>query len=463
VIVRFLQSLLSDPQAEFAGAEHLLEARARDQSNAWLSRGNHLMTTGQLGEAALAFRESLHAWADNAVALLNLAAISVDDDPEAALRQLRMAEKLTPDDPAVHTNLGTASMHLGRLEEARRHYIRALELAPGDLAARSNLATLDLAEGRHCAATWEAFRARWMHPSYPKRHALEGVRYLDDPVLPRERLLVHLEQGLGDEIYFAACLGDLRAHAAAVAVSCEPRLESLLTGAFPGMTVIPRTADWEARARAFAPQSQVYAGDLPCWLRRDGTGFPGARAYLHADPARAARWRKRLDALGGELKIGISWRGGGAATGRKERSIPLWEWAPLFCLPGVHWIDLQYGDHLDELQAVQAAGVRISRFDQAIADYDDTAALVSELDLVISVTTAVVDLAGAMNRPCWVLVPRRPLWKFGVRGEQMPWYPSLRLFRQDADEDWDCVLQKVADRLLCAGQAALDAPGPSPA
>jgi len=454
VILRVIQSMLSKSAAARAGQERRLDVLARDQSNAWLSHGAQLMTTGQLGEAARAFRESLHACADNSMALLNLAAISMEDEPETAVRHLRMAEKLTPGDAGVHTNLGTALMYLGRLAEARQHYARALELAPGDLAARSNLANLDLADGRYCAATWDAFRARWMHHSYPQQHVIPGVRYLDAPVLPRERVLVHLEQGLGDEIYFAGCVDDLRAHAAAIALSCEPRLHGLLTRAFPGITVIPRNAGWEARARAFAPQSQVYAGDLPYWLRRDRAAFPGARAYLQADPARAAHWRGRLNALGRGLKIGISWHGGSPATGRNARSIPLWQWAPLLRLPGIQWIDLQYGDHGHELKAARESGVAITRFEQSIADYDDTAALVSELDLVISVTTAVVDLAGAMNKPAWVLVPKRPLWKFGVQGERTPWYPSLRLFRQGEGEAWDSVLHRVAERLEASLPAA---------
>ena len=437
-----------------AGAAQELALHARDESNQWLTHGVHLIKTGELSAAARAFRESLAADADNAVALSNLASITMDDDPRAALGHLLKAEALAPRDANIQINLGGLMMTLGRLGEARRHYLRALEFDPANLAVRSNLATLDLAEGRYSAASWDAFRARWKHESFSKHCVLPGLRYLDDEVLPRERVLVHLEQGLGDEICFAGCVDELRAHAAAVAMTCEPRLRTLFTTALPAVTVIAREGDWEARARAFAPQSQVYAGDLPYWLRRGSGSFPVRGAYLRADAARAAHWRARLRALGGGLKIGISWRGGLQHTGRHSRSIPLWDWAPLLGLPGVQWIDLQYGEHRAELRAAQNAGVPITRFDEAIADYDETAALVSELDLVISVATAVVDLAGALGKPCWVLVPRLAMWKFGVDGPSTPWYPSLRLFRKSGDETWGRVMGRVAARLQGAGLLA---------
>ena len=455
MIFNLLQKLVFGRRQVRSGVDRELAALARDESNLWLTHGVHLINTGDLSAAARALRESLVADADNAVALSNLAAITLDDDPEAALRHLLKAEALAPRDINIQINLGSVQMNLGRPVEARRHYARVLEWEPANLAVRHNLATLDLAEGRYSAATWDAFRARWMHESFSKHHVLAGLRYLNDDVLPRERLLVHLEQGLGDEICFAGCLDELRTHMSAIAITCEPRLRQLFTAALPGITVIAREGEWEARARAFEPQSQVYAGDLPYWFRRTSGSFPARRGYLRADAARAARWRSRLDALGGGLKIGISWRGGTQKTGRNGRSIPLWDWAPLLGLPGIHWIDLQYGEHREELRAAQTAGVPMTRFGEAIADYDETAALVSELDMVISVTTAVVDLAGALGKPCWVLAPRLPMWKFGVAGESTPWYPSLRIFRQGSHDSWGRVMNRVAEQLQGAGPYVL--------
>jgi tetratricopeptide (TPR) repeat protein len=396
---------------------------------------------------------------NNPTALLNLAAITMESSPETALRHLHQAEKAAPRDVAVQINLGAALMTLARLPEARAHFARALELAPGHVVARNNLAHVDLALGRFGVETWDAYRARWMHESFTGRHALPGLRYLDALELPapgqgRERLLVHLEQGLGDEIFFAGCLGEMRRHTSALAISCEPRLARLFAQAFPGIEVIARELGWEERARAFAADAQVYAGDLPYWLRRSSASFPAPRAYLHADAARAAHWRERLHALDTDgvptLKIGISWRGGMPASGRASRSVPMWEWAPLFSLPGISWIDLQYGEHQAELHAAQGAGVPLTRFEDALADYDETAALVRGLDLVVSVTTAVVDLAGALDVPCWVLVPRKPIWKFGAAGERTPWYGSLRLFRQGAQEKWSAPMARLTAALESA-------------
>jgi hypothetical protein len=152
--------------------------------------------------------------------------------------------------------------------------------------------------------------------------------------------------------------------------------------------------------------------------------------------------------------VGISWRGGLASSRRSLRSIALEEWLPIFGVRDIDFVSLQYSVQEGELEALQRAGVRVHQWQGAIDDYDETAALVCALDLVVSVQTAVVHLAGALGREVWALIPAAPEWRYGASGGVMPWYPSARLIRQARLGDWDPVVQTVAVDL----QAWVDTP-----
>jgi hypothetical protein len=189
-------------------------------------------------------------------------------------------------------------------------------------------------------------------------------------------------------------------------------------------------------------------GSLPRYMRRSAADFPPHCGYLRADSARTQYWRGQLASLGAGVKVGISWQGGSAETHRQARSLPLAQWLPILRTPGVTFVNLQYNDRSAETAELEAAtGIRINRFPEAIEDYDQTAALVSALDLVVSVCTAVIHLGGALGKPVWVLAPFSPEWRYGFAGEKMPWYPSVRIFRQPRYGEWQPVIDKVAQEL----------------
>ena len=159
-------------------------------------------------------------------------------------------------------------------------------------------------------------------------------------------------------------------------------------------------------------------------------------------------WRERLSQLGRGLKVGISWQGGTRKTRRRVRSLPLMRWQPILRTPGVHFINLQYTDSYAELaELYDVAGVKISDWQETRDDYEHTAALVSTLDLVISVCTAVIHLSGALDVPVWILAPYSPEWRYGITGEKMPWYPSARVFRQPSYGTWPPVIDLVSRQL----------------
>jgi hypothetical protein len=220
---------------------------------------------------------------------------------------------------------------------------------------------------------------------------------------------------------------------------------------FPGQTVHAAEqsdADPDWLARVGGVDFQVATGSLPGFFRRAATHFPQHGGYLHADPARVEQWRGRLSKLDGGARIGISWRGGTPSTRGRLRSIALAQLLPFLKCKEAVFVSLQYGATGTEREALlQAAGVRLHHWQEAIDDYDETAALVSALDLVISVQTAVVHLAGALGKPVWVMVPAVAEWRYLQSGDTMPWYPSVRLFRQSRADDWKPVIDSVTTEL----------------
>jgi hypothetical protein len=166
---------------------------------------------------------------------------------------------------------------------------------------------------------------------------------------------------------------------------------------------------------------------------------------LRADPARIAYWKNRLDALGSGLKVGISWAGGTPATRGTSRSTQLADWVPIFAQRQCHFVNLQYGSAVAKLPAFsRELEVSIHEWRDAIENYDETAALVAALDLVITVQTALVHLAGALGTPTWVMLQAASEWRYGEQGESMPWYLGVRLYRQPRPGEWQPVVAVVA-------------------
>ena len=187
---------------------------------------------------------------------------------------------------------------------------------------------------------------------------------------------------------------------------------------------------------------QIAAGSLACRFRRSAAEFPQHQGFLKADPASVAAWRTRLAALGPGRKIGLSWQGGVGFTGRKRRSLTLEQLLPILRLPGIQFVNLQYTEVREEMRALESRhGVKVHHWQEAIDDYDQTAALVAALDSVLTVCTAIVHLTGALGRPALVMVPFGPDWRYGASGERMIWYPSVRLLRQRRIGDWSEVLR----------------------
>jgi Glycosyltransferase family 9 (heptosyltransferase) len=255
----------------------------------------------------------------------------------------------------------------------------------------------------------------------------------DDPA--GRTVLVHAEQGFGDTIQFARYLPQLVAWGARVVLACDERLVPWL-GTLTGVRAVPL---------------ETLPPPYDCWIdqmslprafqtRLDTIPTPGG--YLAADPVRSARCRP---ALPEGRKVGIAWAGNPLHSNDRRRSLPPEAAARLCKTAGVTFVNLQTRAHAQEGQ--------VPHHSQNPADFAETAALVANLDLVVTVDTAIAHVAGALGVPCWVMLPFAPDWRWGAERADSPWYASIRLFRQPAPGAWDSVLAEVAGA-LSGGQAA---------
>ena len=268
-------------------------------------------------------------------------------------------------------------------------------------------------------------------------------RHSQDPPNGKQ-VIVFSEQGIGDSIMMASMLPDLQASAQKLTVLVQPRLEQLFRASFPDC-IITTSID-EDRYRA--ADSCYGLGSLGQFFRTKWADFPGT-PFLSVGEQQADLWKQRLQSLPAGARIGVAWSGGGHVETAKRRSIPLLELLPIFQIPGITWVNLQYNHDPVELRGLaDQYGIRIHHFDGITKDLLATAALSAQLDLVITVQQSAAHIAGAIGTPTWVLVPLAPEWRYGSQGSDMPWYGSVELFRQSCLGDWSDPIELVRQRLI---------------
>lgn len=379
-----------------------------------------------------------------------LLGISRYKNDELTASEYHYREALARNDRDAETwdNLGATLQDLGRLDEAIACYERSMALNANNPVPRWHRSLAYLLDGRFDLG-WPDYELRTLNNDL-QTGAAAFPRWTGEAA-PDKTVLIFGEQGLGDEIMFASCVPDAIARVRHAAVHCHPKLEKLFRRSFPTSTV---TSGALLDALALYPDdaplidAALPSGSLPYVLQRDQAHFPAAQPYLRADPGAVATWRQRLADLGPGLKIGISWRGGTTGTRQSLRSLQLDDWLPLLQQPDRQFVSLQYTDVNAEIaQFEQRHGIHITHWQDAIDDYDQTAALVSALDLVISVQTAVIHLSGALGQRTWVLVPACPEWRYQRHGTRMPWYANVTLYRQSVLLDWHDTIERVATDL----------------
>ena len=407
------------------------------------------LRAGHVDTAVECFRAYLAGHPDDAAA---------QNDLGVALQRLRRyrealdcfetVTRLAPADADAWYNAGVVHHLLGDLARAESCYRRAIGANPSDPEAHRGHSMLRLLRGDFSADAWSSFRYRRHCAGFEPTHTRCTAPLWTGEPIEGKTVLVHGEQGLGDEILFASCYPDIIARAGHCVIETEPRLESLFRRSFSGATVLGRNREHELAARYPSVAYHVPCGDLPLHYRTAPADFDGRGPYLRADADAVARWRASLARLGPGLKVGVSWRGGTPKNNQAGRSTSLEQWAGLFRARDARFVSLQYGDCAGDLAyARDTLGTELHHWPEAIADYDETAALVSALDLVVTVTTSVAHLSGALGQKVWILVNSAPRWCYLASGSTMPWYPSARLFRQQRPAAWNDVMDQVVGAL----------------
>jgi intracellular sulfur oxidation DsrE/DsrF family protein len=261
---------------------------------------------------------------------------------------------------------------------------------------------------------------------------------------PGQTVVVYGEQGIGDEISFASCIPDLVKVSKKVVLDCDHRLENLFRASFPEVDVhgtrFKNPMDWIDN---YHLDARVAIGDLPGFFRNSDEEFPGT-PYLKVAPG-GKTWAGLEWMIDAKPKpvIGITWTGGLPNTGSVKRSLSLEAIKPILKAAPATWVCLEHKDRANEIKSLQDDGINIVGCEAAQSkNYLETAELVNSLDLVISVTTAVVHLSGALGKECWVLVPSKPRWWYGTKGDS-PWYKSAKFFRQEKDKGWDGPISQI--------------------
>jgi tetratricopeptide (TPR) repeat protein len=426
-------------QQRLAEAEQaLLLARELAPNSAQVANnlGNVLSDLGRRDEAEATYRAALAGDADLVEAHNNLGRLLRQanrlDEAEACLRQ---ALALSPACVEAHVNLGNVLADLGRYDEAEAAYAAALARAPEHPEAIYDLGALHLVTGR-LRRGWAGYEARWQRRGFAPRQ-MAAPAWQGEPRAGRT-LLLHAEQGLGDTIQFCRFIPGLCAEGPVI-LEAPPVLHGLLGSLTGDIRLIAPGAALPTHALQLALPS------LPGVLGVELADIPACVPYLHADAARVAGWRARIAGLPG-LRVGLAWAGNPDYALDSRRSLDVAALAPLAALAGVSFISMQKCAAAPDWMYDASAG---------LDDFADTAGLVTALDLVISVDTAVVHLAGALGRPTWLLNRFDTCWRWLLERTDSPWYPTLRIFRQPAPFAWAPVLDEVAARLAdLAGRAA---------
>jgi tetratricopeptide (TPR) repeat protein len=421
---------------------------------AWLGRGNVFAELRRLDDALAAYDKALlinpgvaKVWLGRGNALT---ALKRNDEAFAAYEK---ALALDPGLAEAWLGRGNLLAEDKRFDEACAAYDKAIALDPQIADAYCNKALIKLGIGDF-EEGWDLYEWRSKTKiNIPKHAYLKSLNFLvrqNRAALIGESVAILAEQGIGDEIMFASILPDLIGDAKSVAYEVDARLLRLFESAFPSVSLIAR--DDQTRLRQQAPDVVLQVGSLGYAYRRDAKSFPRL-PYLRADAVRVEKWQALLaDEAMSRKTIGISWRGGTSRTRRDERSIELEQLRPLIEGNDCHFVSLQYGEVADEIARFNDAGARkvhcpLDDFN----NFDDFAALVTALDLVVSVQNTTIHMCGALGRPCWGMIPWRPEWRYGVVGESMIWYSSIKLYRHSAPGDWDGIIKAInSDLRECA-------------
>lgn len=411
-----------------------------DYAEAYNNLGANLQALGRLEEAERNFRTAATLKPDYLDAVYNLGfALQEQERLEEALECYQAVLARRPDHQEALNNRAGTLLLAGRTREALAGYEALVRLNPEHAEANWNRALLQLQTG-DWRRGWEGYEWRFRQKDHVRKR-FEKPRWTGEPVQGKT-ILVHAEQGLGDTIQFVRFLAPLERLGCRVVLETQPRLKPLLAGLEGVTTLIARGEPLPEH------DLQIELMSLPARLGVTVQTLPAAVPYLRAEPERVEFWRRRIGGAG-KRRIGLVWSGNPDNKTNRRRSLKLKELAPLARIEDVALYSLQRGEAAGELNQAPFA---IEDLEREASEITDTVAMMENLDLVITVDTVTAHLAGALARPVWLLLAYAADWRWMEDPERTVWYPTMRLFRQQARGDWAGVVERVARAWAATGR-----------
>ncbi len=416
-------------------ATRLRPEYAAAHSNLGISYGN----LGEYEKAVLCYRRALEIQPDYAEAYSNLGIVLTQQGRYGdAIAAFERALELKPDYPEAHSNLGIALSKAQRIDEAMEQYERAIAARPDYADAHMNRALTYLLTGDFQRG-WPEYEWRWKCKDFDARR-FPQPRWRGEP-LDGRRILLCTEQGFGDTFEFIRYAQIVKERGGYVIVRCPKPLTPIVRGC--------RGVHEVCLEGGPLPPFDLFIDlmTLPHDLGTTERDVPADVPYIFADQALVENWRRELEYTGA-FKVGIAWQGSPKYRGDRQRSIHVGQFAPLAAVPGVQLISLQKGGGTEQIRdAGFSLTVLGGQFDEANGAFMDTAAIIRNLDLVVSIDSAICHLAGGLAVPVWLAVPHAPDWRWMLGRVDSPWYPNTRLFRQTDAGDWQGVFRRMADAL----------------
>jgi type IV pilus biogenesis/stability protein PilW len=440
--------------------------------DAYYNLGVLYQEEGQLEEALECYREIIrhdpaHADALNAIGSI----FQKEGNLDEAESYYRKALGINPGIPEVLNNIGTILREKGRLDEAAEYYRRALQANPAFAVALNNIGTVERDKGQLAEAEIHYRKAIELNPDFSEAHWNMAFTYLlggnfedgwkeyewrwkiqdhylqnisqplwDGSDIAGRTILIHAEQGFGDTIQFIRYAPLIKQRGPKVIVACQRELAGLLKS----VKHIARVVTYGGSLPEFDFHCPLLR--LPLIFNTTLETIPSAVPYVSADPQSVIRWREKVRNDGAKFRIGLAWAGRPSHINDRNRSCPLEMFLPVTGIDGIIVYSLQKREYAERAQ-YRSKDIRLTDLTEEIHDFSDTAALIGNLDLVVSVDTAVAHLAGALGKPVWTLIPYSPDWRWLLDREDSPWYPTMSLFRQSSPRDWRSVIDRVASEL----------------
>ncbi len=428
-----------------------------DYAEAHNNLGVVLMRQDKLHEAAACYRQALALKPDYTDALGNLAlTLLMLHDLDESLVCYRRALTLRPENAVAHFNMAFALVEQHKFDDALAEYERAMELQADYAEAHFNHSLTLLLTGRFAEA-WAEYEWRFRRPGQ-EEPTLPQPRWTGDSLAGRT-ILLRSEQGLGDAMQFVRYAELVKRQGGRVIVECEASLARLLASC-PAVSGVLVKGQPAPRFDVHIPQLS-----LPGIFGTSLDSIPAQVPYLFPGAELLAQWKEELDAEAAShprpLKIGIAWQGNPANPLDRFRSIPLKHFAGIAATPGVQVYSLQAGAGREQLTALADRSSIVDLGDR-LGDFYNTAAIVRNLDLVITCDSAPAHLAGALGVPVWTALTFAPDWRWLLARGDCPWYPTMRLFRQERFGDWEGVfgnIEQVLAQLLRTARQCGETPG----